>query len=84
MKPIRLLIFLFATLALAKFFEAGRLISESQTFMHVPLSFISLFMFFILLFMLGYWIYADEKEKGNLRVKFGLYEWVYKLRKDQK
>ena len=34
--------------------------------------------FHFLLFVLGYWVYVDEKEKNNLRVKFSLYEWLYK------
>ena len=84
LKPIRLIIFFAAIIALAKFFEAGRMIAENQTFLHVPLSVLSFLTFILLMLLLGYWIYADEKEKGNLRVTFGLYEWAYKLRKNQK
>ena len=84
LRPMRLIVFFAATIALAKFFEAGRMIAESQTFLHVPLSVLSFLAFVFLMLLLGYWIYADEKEKGNLRVKFGLYEWAYKLRKNQK
>lgn len=73
-KPVRLLIFLFAILALAK----------SQPFFYVPLSVLSFVVFILFMLLLGYWIYADEKDKGNLKRRFGLYEWIYKLGKNQK
>ena len=75
---IRFIVFAVATIALAKFFEAGRLISSEMTFEHLSLSICSLFSFFFSLLILGYWIYVDEKEKNNLKHKFGLYEWIYK------
>lgn len=78
LKPIRLLVFFIATIALAKFFEAGRLIANEQTFNHVPLSFFSLLTLVLSFFVLGYWIYEDEKKKNNLRINFSLYEWIYK------
>ena len=77
-KPTRILVFLISMVSLSRFFEAGRIIAEEQTFAHVPDSFVSLFVFVFTLFVLGYWVYEDEKSKNNLRVKFGLYEWVYK------
>lgn len=76
-KPHRLIIFLIATIGLANFFEAGRLISSEMTFMHIGSSIISLFIFVSALFILGFWVYSDEKEKNNLRIKFGMYEWLY-------
>jgi hypothetical protein len=77
-KPHRLVIFVVATVALANFFEAGRLISSEMTFRHVSTSVLSLLLFIFALFVLGYWVYSDEKGKNNLRVKFGMYEWLYK------
>lgn len=79
LKPIRLLVFFIATIALAKFFEAGRLIANEQTFVHVPVSLFSFSVLAISFFLLGYWIYTDEKEKNNLRIKFGPYEWLYNV-----
>ena len=76
----RLLVFIVATVALAKFFEAGRLISTDMTFKYLPLAIFFLFSFFFSLLILGYWVYVDEKEKNNLKHKFGLYEWVYRKR----
>ena len=76
---IRLAVFLITTIALAKFFEAGRLIATEQTFAHVPSSIFSLFTFLFSLFILGYWVYVDEKEKNNLKHKFGLYEWIHNV-----
>ena len=81
---IRLLVFGFATIALAKFFEAGRLIAETQTFAHIGMSIFSLLVFTIALLIMGYWIYEEEKGKNNLKHKFGFYEWVNRIRGMQK
>ena len=76
-KPLRILVFLISVVALSRFFEAGRSISSEPTFSHVGLSVLSLLVFISTLFCMGYWVYIEEKEKNNLRVKFGLYEWFY-------
>ena len=77
---LRLAVFALATIALAKFFEAGRLISSEMTFGYLPHSIIAFLVFIFALLALGYWIYIDEKEKNNLKHKFGLYEWFYKMK----
>ena len=69
---IRLAVFVISVIALSKFFEAG------------SLSIFSLLIFTLTLLVMGYWIYAEEKEKNNLRIKFGLYEWFYKKKGIQK
>ena len=83
-KPHRLIVFLISTIALANFFEAGRVIASEGTFLHVSMSLISGLIVLFTLFILGYWIYEDEKEKGNLKHTFGLYEWMYRLRGQKK
>ena len=77
-KPLRLIVFLVSVIALARFFEAGRIIADEQMFAHLGMSIVSLFIFICTLLLMGYWIYIEEKEKNNLKVKFGLYEWIYK------
>ena len=74
---IRLFVFVVSTVSLAAFFKAGRRIASEQTFSHVFSSVGSLFVFLLSVFILGYWVYAEEKEKNNIRIKFGLYEWIY-------
>ena len=74
---IRLFVFVVSTVSLAAFFEAGRKIASEQTFAHVFSSVGSLFVFLLSVFILGYWVYSEEKEKNNLKFKFGLYEWIY-------
>ena len=74
---IRLFVFAVSTVSLAAFFEAGRKIASEQTFTHVFSSVGSLFVFLLSVFILGYWVYAEEKEKNNLKIKFGLYEWIH-------
>ena len=76
-KPFRLIVFFISVFALSEFFEAGRLISSEMTFAHLGISVISALVFLLTLFLMGYWIYVDEKEKDNLKIKFGFYEWLY-------
>lgn len=83
-KLIRLLVFIIATIALANFFEAGRLISSELTFEHFSTSIGSLFIVLIAIFIMGYWVYEEEKNKNNLRIKFTVYELIYKVLNKQK
>lgn len=76
--PIRIIVFFISVLALARFFEAGRIIANEQTFTHMWTSLFSFLILVLTLFFMGYWIYIEEKEKNNLKIKFGLYEWIYK------
>ena len=76
-KLIRVFIFFVSVVSLSKFFEAGRLISSESDLSHIGTSLLSLLVFITTLFLMGYWVYSDEKEKNNLRIKFGLYEWLY-------
>ena len=78
---IRALIFIISIFSLSYFFEAGRVIVNEQTFSHLWMAILSGMIFLLSLFVMGYWIYAEEKEKNNLRIRFGLYEWVYKRHK---
>lgn len=82
--PIRIFVFVIATVALAKFFEAGRLIADEKTFTHITHSIFSFLIFVFALLVLGYWVYKEEKEKNNIKHTFGLYEWFYKLRGQNK
>ena len=85
--PIRLFVFVIAVYALSVFFEAGRLISTAQSFMYIPMSILAVLVLAFSLFIIGYWIYADEKEKNNLAKEFSPYEYIYKffsMRKIQK
>ena len=75
---IRTIVFFVSVIALSKFFEAGRLISSEMTLVHLNTSILSGVVFILSLFFMGYWIYTEEKEKNNLKVTFGLYEWIHK------
>ena len=73
---LRIIIFCASTYALSVFFEAGRLIANERTFNSIGLSILSGLFFVLTLLIMGFWIYKEEKEKNNLKIKFGLYEWV--------
>ncbi len=81
---IRVIVFCVATYSLAMFFEAGRLISSDLTLKFIPMSFLSILAFIISMFVIGYWVYVEEKEKNNLAKQFGPYESVYKFFKLRK
>ena len=76
-KPARVLVFFVSVFSLSKFFEAGRLIAENQTFTYVGVSIIAGLVFVLSLLVMGLWVYAEEKERNNLKIKLGLYEWLY-------
>lgn len=76
---VRLVVFCVATYALAMFFEAGRMIAADQTFKYIPMSIFSIVLFLCSMFIMGYWVYSEEKEKNNLLKEFGPYEWVNKF-----
>ena len=80
----RILTFLIGVYSLSVFFEAGRLIANEQTFQHITTAVFSLLAFSFCLFVMGYWVYIEDREKNNLRVKFGLYEWVCKISQARK
>lgn len=82
-KPDRFIVFCLAVYALSVFFEAGRLIAFEKTFEHVSMSIFSFLGCVASLLLLGYWIYEDEKDKNNVRMTFGLYEWMYKRLKSK-
>ncbi|OGI18316.1 MAG: hypothetical protein A3B68_04580 [Candidatus Melainabacteria bacterium RIFCSPHIGHO2_02_FULL_34_12] len=76
----RIFIFLISVIALSKFFEAGRLISSEMSFINLGISVIALLIFVFTLSVMGYWVYEEEKQKNNLKIKFSLYEWMYEKR----
>ncbi len=85
--PIRLFVFGIAVYALSVFFEAGRLISSSQSLVYIPMIIFSVLALVSSLFVIGYWIYTEEKEKNNLANEFAPYEYIYRvlsMRKMQK
>lgn len=77
--PIRLFVFGIAVYALSVFFEAGRLISSSQSLAFIPMTIFSILALISSLFIMGYWIYAEEKEKNNLANEFAPYEYIYRV-----
>ena len=81
---IRLLVFCLSVYSLSVFFEAGRLIAFEKTFTHLGMSILAGLVFTFSLLLIGFWVYEEEKQKNNLRVKFGLYEWYYNKRRKLK
>ena len=75
--PLRIFVFCVSVYSLSVFFESGRLLAYEKTFTHLGVSIFSGFIFIFSLLTIGFWVYKEEKEKNNLKVKFGLYEWLY-------
>ena len=84
MNLIRIIIFCISVYSLSVFFEAGRLLAYEKTFVHLGISIFSGLVFVLSLLLIGFWVYEEEKQKNNLRIKFGLYEWFYEKRGEKK
>ena len=80
----RICVFFVSVYSLSVFFEAGRLISYERTFAYLGTSIFSGLVFVLSLLLIGFWVYEEEKQKNNLRIKFGLYEWFYNKRSNVK
>ena len=76
---LRIFVFCVSVYSLSVFFEAGRLIAYERTLNHLGMSIFSGLVFVLSLLLIGFWVYKEEKEKNNLKIKFGLYEWFYDL-----
>lgn len=81
---IRIFTFCISVYSLSVFFEAGRLIAYEKTLSHLGISVFSGLVFVTSLLFIGFWVYEEEKQKNNLRIKFGLYEWFYNLPRNDK
>ena len=78
---LRILVFCVSVYSLSVFFEAGRLIAYEKTLTHLGTSIFSGLVFVLSLLVIGFWVYSEEKQKNNLKIKFGLYEWFYNKRR---
>ena len=82
--PLRIFVFCVSVYSLSVFFEAGRLIAYERTLAHLGTSVFSGLIFLSSLLVIGYWVYEEEKQKNNLKIKFSLYEWYYNKRRKLK
>ena len=80
----KIIVFCLSVYSLSLFFESGRLIAYERTLAHLGVSIFSGLVFVLSLLVTGYWVYEEEKQKNNLRIKFGLYEWFYEKRGEKK
>ena len=74
-------IFVGAVLELSWFFEGWRQVQEGVTLPHCAML---LFGTATTIFFVGvqaYWIYLEEKFKGTLKKRFGLFERIYEMTK---
>ena len=76
----RIFVFCISVYSLSVFFEAGRLIAYEKTLTHLGTSIFAGLVFVLSLLIIGFWVYEEEKQKNNLKIKFGLYEWFHKIR----
>jgi|AGTN01.3.fsa_nt_gi hypothetical protein len=76
----RLLAFAGAVLGLSWFFEGSRQIAEAVNFSSVGYLLLGTFATVVFMGILSFWIYVEEKSKGTLKVRFGLFEKIYAKR----
>jgi len=75
--PVKVAGFVGAVITLSWFFQGCRDCAESVTFPHVFTMFAGITLTLVLLMVQGYWVYIEEKLKGTLRKRIGLYERIY-------
>ncbi len=74
---IRAVAFTCTVITLSWCFEGQREISRGVTAPHVLVLVAGITLTLVLLMVQGYWVYVEEKLKGNLRKRIGLYEKIY-------
>jgi hypothetical protein len=70
--------FVVATIAVTKFFTSHKYFTAGNDLMGYNIVIVSLFFLFSSCFYMAFEIYAEEKEKNNLRVNFSVFEFMYK------
>jgi len=71
------IVFVIATIAITEFFTAYKYIQANDPVRAFWVITLSLLAFFVSVFFMTYKIYAEEKDKDNLRMRFALFEMVY-------
>jgi hypothetical protein len=69
--------FITTVITLSWFFEGYRQVSAALTLEHCAILAAGTVLTLILLAVQGYWIYVEEKTKGTLKRRIGIYERFY-------
>src|SRR5580658_1325096 len=69
--------FVLAVIALSWFFEGWREVQKGPTLLHCAVLFAGTTATLLMLGVQGYWIYIEEKLKGTLKKRIGLFERIY-------
>lgn len=83
MKPLKvkfaykLVNFICAVVALSWFFEGWRKVNESISALHVFILLAGTLATVLFLGIHAYWVYVEEKHKGTLKKRIGLFEKIY-------
>lgn len=76
--------FIASTVSLSWFFAGWRQVNASGQLGDWGLLFAGIAVTLLLVMVQGYWIYAEEKGKGRLTKRFGMYEKIYELSQSRK
>jgi hypothetical protein len=74
---LKVAVFVASVASLSWFFAGWRQVHEAQTLANWSLLAGSTLLTAFLVALQGYWIYFDEKAKGNLRKRINLYEKIH-------
>lgn len=69
--------FVMTVITLSWFFEGWRQVSAGVTLSHCAVLAAGTGLTLVLLAVQGYWIYVEEKTKGTLKRRIGIYERIY-------
>lgn len=73
----KIIAFVLTTVTLSWFFEGWREVAKEPTALHCFVLFAGVASTVVLLGVQGYWIYVEEKLKGALRKRIGLFETIF-------
>jgi FtsH-binding integral membrane protein len=63
--------------SLSQFFAAPKYVSSTGILLSILISILSIAFFSLIMIYMTFRVYAQEKEKNNLKVEIKMYEWMY-------
>lgn len=80
---LKAIAFSFAVVSLSWFFEGWRQMQKGATLSHFAILMLGTTSTIGLLGLQGYWIYIEEKIKGTLKKRIGIFERIYEYQQER-
>lgn len=77
-KPVYWLVFLVAIISISELFGGHKYLDGASSIKALIMIPTTMMVFLACMFYLSYQVYAEEKERDNLKVSFAPFEYIYK------